>query len=72
MECTCKILAGGRRVGQLGQVKSLDIKISFGGGGGGLILVYTHTQDRLGKSPSALADARLKIVLSLSAHEEIF
>ena len=40
MVCTCEILAGG----QLGQVKSVDIKISFMGGG--LILVYTHTHAR--------------------------
>ena len=54
MECTCEILAGG---GQLGQVKSVDIKISFKG----VALFWsTHTQDRLDQSRSAIADARLK------------
>ena len=56
MECTCEILAGG---GQLGQVKSVDIKISFSRAL--FWSTHTHLQDRLDKSSSALADARLKI-----------
>ena len=40
MVCTCEILVGG----QLGQVKSVVIKISLQGGGG-LILVYIHTRN---------------------------
>ena len=60
----CEILAGGG--GQLGQVKSVDIKISFSKG---VALfwsthththTHTHTQERLDKLRSALADARLK------------
>ena len=56
MVYTCEILAGG---GQLGQVKSVVIKISFSRGWPYFGL-HTHTQDRLGKSRSASAEARLK------------
>ena len=58
MECICEILGGG----QLGQVKSVDIKISFNQGEWPYFGPHTHThmQDRLDKSQSALADARLK------------
>ena len=47
---------------QLGQVKSVDIKISFGGWP--YFGLHTHMQDRLDKSRSALADARLKHYLA--------
>ena len=59
MEYTCEILAGGG--GQLGQVKYVDIKISFSKGVALFWSTHTHAQDRLDKSRSALADARLKI-----------
>ena len=61
MECICEILALGG--GQLGQVKSVDIKISLSRGWPYFGLhthTHTHMQDRLDKSRSALADARLK------------
>ena len=56
MVCICDILARG---GQLGQVKSVVIKISLQGGWPYFGL-HTHTQDRLDKSRSASAEARLK------------
>ena len=58
MVCTCEILAGG----QLGQVKSVDIKISFMGGVVLFWSTHIHMQDRLDKPRSALAEARLKII----------
>ena len=58
MVCTHENYPGG----QLGQVKSVHIKISFIGG---VALfwstdTHTHMQDRLDKPRSTLAEARLK------------
>ena len=53
MECICENFGGGC---QLGQVKSVDIKISFSRGVALFWSIHTHTQDKLDMSCSALAD----------------
>ena len=65
MECICEILVGG-------STWSSQICRHQNFLGGGLFWsTHTHTQDRLDKSRSALADARLKKTVAIVLCEQV-